>query len=108
MKAFNIDWDIDIDEIYEAVDNKTVDFMSELLGIDKDRYANMTTEKRHDWVDDAYRHNRLDFEALFDLPYEIEIPDYVGTDEDMITDFIAYEYGFCFRDYDLSTDLKEM
>ena len=108
MKAFNIDWDIDIDEIYEVVDDKSVQFMSELLGVSEDRYANMTTEERHELVYDDYMHNRLDIEALFGLPYEVEIPDYVGNDEDMITDFLSYEYGFCFRNYDLSTDLKEM
>lgn len=102
--AKDIEWDIDIDEIYEKIDNMRVEVAAVTLGISKDTYANMTTEERHDFIYDTYHHNRKSADELFNLPETIEIPEEFGitdTEDDMsdVTDWISDEYGFCIKGY---------
>ena len=104
VKAFDIIWDFDMDEVYERLDDMTAKQASESLGIPYDQYANMTTEERHDWAYDLFHHNRVCLDEFMNLPEEIEIPyDLVG-DDDLITEWISDEYGFCIRGYKLTTD----
>ena len=73
--AYNIDWDIDIEEMYDILDNSTVTAAAKMLEISPERYANMTTEERHDYAYDKIHHNRLDAAEMLGLPDEVEIPE---------------------------------
>ena len=46
-----------------------------------------------------------DMEVFDELPTEIEIPDYLVTDEDdlldKVSDWLSYEYGFCHFGFEL-------
>lgn len=51
---------------------------------------------------DALHHNRVTPEEVFDLPETVEVPSTLG--DDLISEYIAEEYGFCFDDYKRSDD----
>ena len=110
LVAYNIDWDVDMDEIYELLDNSTVEKAAELLEMSPERYAAMTTEERHDYAYDDVRHNRLDAAEMVGLPDEVKIPEdvlehygIVSKDDDMsdITDWLSDKYGYCINGYEV-------
>lgn len=108
--ACNIDWDVDAEEIYDVLDNSTIEQAAEMLEISPERYANMTTEERHDYAYDKIHHNRLDAAEMLSLPDEVEIPEdvlehygIVSKDDDMsdITDWLSDKYGYCINGYEV-------
>lgn len=107
--ASDIEWDIDMDEIYEKMDEIAIDKAAEILGISAVRYGNMTPSEQHDLIYDTIHHNRKSMfmaEELFDLPEEIVLPDELK-DTDDITDYISDTYGFCIEGYTLSSEERE-
>lgn len=102
--AYEIDWDIGIEDIYNLLDDMECREAAEFLGISIDEYANMSVTDRHDYAYDDFHHNRLDWEPYFNLPDEVEIPDefeITSTDDDMqyVTDWLSDTYGFCIKGY---------
>lgn len=89
-----------MDEVFERLDNMTADKAAEELGIPKDKYANMTTEERHDFAYDLFHHSPGTLDDFMGLPSEIEIPPRLKEDED-ISDWLSDEYGFCHRGFEL-------
>ena len=104
MKAFNIKWMIDLDEVYEKLDDMTAKKASEELGISYDTYANMTTEERHDYAYDLFHHNRVSLDEFMGLPDEVEIPEPLQRNDEDISDWLSDEYGFCHEGFQLDTD----
>lgn len=109
--AYDINWDVDMDEIYELLDDSTTAKAAEMLEISPERYAAMTTEERHDYAYDKIRHNRLDAAEMVGLPDEVEIPEDIldyyeitSVDDDMsyITDWLSDEYGYCINGYEVA------
>ena len=98
--AYNINWDIDMDEVYEKLDEMTAKEASKALGVPYETYANMTTEERHDYAYDSFRHNRSDLEEFMELPEEVRLPKEL-VDEDDISDWLSDEYGYCHEGYNL-------
>lgn len=103
MKAYNIQWDIDIEEAIDVLDDSSYADAAEILGISKERYANMTTSERYDYAYSYFYHCPGALEDLFELPTSVEIPDDI-TDEDDVSDWLSDEYGFCHRGFALDTD----
>ena len=106
MKVTNIKWDIDMDQIYNKLDNMTAENAAEALSLPKDAYTNMTTSERHDYAYEVF-HGHDDMTAEFmGLPTETDIPDDIGDDEDAISDYLSDEYEFCHKGFSLETDNK--
>lgn len=104
MKATNIKWDIDMDQIYEKLDSMTAESAAEALSLPKETYANMTTDERHDCAYDTF-HGHDDMSAEFmELPTEVDIPDDISDDEDAVSDYLSDEYEFCHKGFSLETD----
>lgn len=103
MKALNINWEIDFDEIYEKLDEMTVKNAAKALELPEERYANMTTEERHDYAYDYFRHRIKAMEEFVGLPDEVEIPKEITSEED-ITDYLSDEFGYLINGYELDTD----
>lgn len=110
LVAYNIDWDVDVEEIYDILDNSTAEKAVKMLEIPLERYANMTTEERHDYAYDKIHHNRLDAADMLGLPNEVKIPEdvlehygIISKDDDMsdITDWLSDEYGYCINGYEI-------
>lgn len=64
MKVTNIKWDIDMDQIYDKLDNMTAENAAEALSLPKEAYANMTTGERHDYAYETFN-NHDDMAAEF-------------------------------------------
>lgn len=103
MKAYNIHWDIDIDEALDVLDKMTVTSASKFIEIPERQYENMTTSERHDYAYSYFRHCPGALDDLFGLPETIEIPESI-TDDDDISDWLSDEYGFCHKGFSLDTD----
>lgn len=108
LKAINIQWDIDIDEAYAKLDEMTSDAAAEAIGVPKDKYANMTTEERHDFAYDLWHHNRSSLEEFMGLPNEVEIPDPDNPDwdDETIANYLSDEFGFCHEGFEVISDLR--
>ena len=105
MKAYNIDWDIDIEEALEQLDEMDYKKAAFVIGVSADLYANMTTEERNDYAYDLWRHCPGLLEEFVGLPSEVKIPKELQDDAD-ITDWLSDEYGFCINGYQLDTDTE--
>lgn len=103
MTATNIQWDIDMDEVYERLDNMTDDKAAGLLNISLSSYQAMSVSDRHDYACDMFHHCPGALDDFLDLPSEITIPDEI-TDEDDISDWLSDTYGYCHEGFALSTD----
>ena len=91
MKASDIIWDIDPEDIYAKLDEMNVYNAAEALGIPTITYSNMTTEERHAYADEL---SRFEKEEFMGLPDEVDLPDGM-TDEDDISDWLSDEFGYC-------------
>ena len=103
MKAYNIDWDIDIEEALEQLDEMDYKKAASVIGVSADQYANMTTGERHDYAYDLWHHCPGLLDEFVGLPSEVKIPKELQDDAD-ITDWLSDEYGFCINGYQLDTD----
>ena len=86
MKATNIQWDIDMDEVYEVLDEMTAKNAAEALDLPYDRYANMTTGERHDYAYDYFRHRPGALDEFMGLPKEVD-PDWRSVDLLCVCDY---------------------
>ena len=101
--AYNIDWDIDIEEVYECLDEMTHELAAEAIGVPVNHYANMTTEERHDYAYDTFRHCPAELDEFLGLPDKVPIPDDVE-DED-VADWLSDVYGYCINGLDIKPEL---
>ena len=97
--AYNIQWDVDFDEVYEVLSNMTARQGAESLGLPYDTYANMTTSERNDYAYDVFRHCPGALDEFLGLSNEIIIPDTLIDDED-ISDWLSDEYGYCHNGFE--------
>lgn len=114
MKAYNIDWDVDMEEVYEALDEMDDDEALDLLGISEEPYKNLSLSERHEYVDYLTVGAICDIhEKLFGLPVEVHIPEDVehryheeGDDPEVISDWLSNEYGYCHEGFRLDPEHK--
>lgn len=102
MKAKNIQWDIDMSDILETLDDMTAKNAAETLELPYDEYANMTTEERHDYAYDFFHHRPAAMNEFMDLPNDVEIPDSVPQHD--IADWLSDSYGFCHDGFELDAN----
>ena len=98
--AYDIQWDIDMDEVYELLDDMTAEKAAKALEISVERYSNMTTEERHDYAFDVFHHCPALLDEFVGLPDEIDIPEALNDDED-IADWLSDKYGYCHRGFQI-------
>lgn len=102
LKATEIQWDFDMDQVYERLDEMKPKEAAESLSVPFDRYDRMTTEERHDYAYDVFRHCPAALDEFMGLPSEVEIPEEL-TDDGDIADWLSDEYGFCHEGFQLET-----
>ena len=107
MKITNIQWDIDFDEVYERLDNMEYTTAAKAIGIPAERYANMTTEERHDYAYDLFHHSPASLDEFMGLPDEIELPEELNKPNDDyytedISDWLSDTYGFCHKGFEIT------
>lgn len=95
MKATNIEWDIDMEEVFETLDNMTMGDIAKFFSLQIEAYAKMTTEEKHDLIADIFHHNPGMLYDFCELPEEEEID--VGISEEDVADYLANSYGYCIK-----------
>lgn len=100
LKAVEIQWDFDMDEVYERLDYMKPIEAARFLGVPFDRYERMTTEERHDYAYDVFRHCPGLLDEFMGLPDAITVPEGM-TDPEDISDWLSDEYGFCHEGFQL-------
>ena len=103
LKATEIQWDVDMDQVYERLDDMKPDEAAESLGVPFAHYDRMTTEERHDYAYDVFRHCPGMLDDFMGLPNEVDIPLELLDPED-ISDWLSDEYGFCHKGFQIKDD----
>lgn len=103
MKAFNIDWVIDFEEVYELFDRMDDKQAAEELGLSEKDYIKLFKEDRDSLIYEKYRKRQGELEQLVGLPNEVELPAEITTDEEA-TEWLSTEYGYFINGYELDTD----
>ena len=75
MRISNIIWDVDMDDVYENLDEMTAEKAAEALGISPKRYANMRTDERHDYAYEVFHGHDAAIGEFMGLPTETDVPD---------------------------------
>ena len=102
LKAYDIEWDFDKDQILERIDEAEPKEMAKLIGIPVKKYESLTQEERYDWANDKFRHCPALLDEFMGLPDEVDIPLELVDDED-IANWLSDEYGFCHEGFKLKT-----
>ena len=102
MQIYNVEWDVDADEIFERLDNMDVADQAEALSYPLDRYQEMTTDERHDYAYDTFHHRPGVLDEFLGLPEIIDVPDEVAAEGiDGVTDWLSDTYGYCFKGFSI-------
>lgn len=104
MKVTNIKWDIDMEQIYERLDDMTAEDAAKALDLPERIYTNMTTSERHDYAYETFHSHDEAAAEFVCLPTETEIPDDIADDEDAVSDYLSDKYEFCHKGFSLETD----
>ena len=98
--AKEIEWDIDITDILDRLDEMLCGAAADALEIPVRQYVNMTTAERHDYAYDYFRGRDEEKAGFMGLPTEVKIPDNIDEDDyDAISDWLSDEYGFCHKKF---------
>lgn len=100
--AKNIQWDLDINEAREILDSMTAEEAAETLEIPLHRYANMTTEERHDYAYSKFHYYPITLNEFLGLPFEIPIPENIEDDD--IADWLSDTYGYCHKGFEITEE----
>ncbi len=107
--AYDIEWNVEIDEVYEIFSKMTAHNAAELLNISEKEYSAMGINEKHELIRDRIHHNRISASDIADLPEMVEIPAEFGivSEKDNmedVTDWLSDKYGYCINGY----KVKEM
>ena len=102
--AYEIDWDIDKEEIIEKISELSDEEAAQILGIAIERFIKMSKEDIKDSFMSKFHRQPGALDDLFGLPQEIKIPtsfNIESEDDDMseVTEWISDEYGYCINGY---------
>ena len=104
--AKDVQWDIDIDEVNDYLDEISEEKAAELLELPLSTYHNMTEEERHDYAYDCIHHNKLRAAEIMNVPEDVLIPEGIYDPED-ISDWLSDEYGWCHEGFSIGCDSTE-
>lgn len=93
--AYNIQWNIDMEEVYKRLDNMTAEKVAEVLGMPSEGYAN-----RYSYAANKFQHCPAELHEFMGLPSEVEIPENLVDYED-ISDWLSDKFGYCHEGFDL-------
>ena len=100
MKAINIDWDTDEQDVAEEVlDYASQKEIADLLKVDEKEIANINRDDLYDLIRDTFHHRPGLMDDYLGLPSSVEIPEDVEKNE--IADWLTYTYDYCVRNFEL-------
>ena len=96
MYAYNIEWEVSMDDVLEKFDELDIYAAGEALEMPAFVYGQMTQEERHEAICNYFRHRHGSCKADFmELPDATELGDDDGIDESEAMYQLEQEYGFC-------------
>ena len=109
----NIQWDIDVNDALERLDEMTDEKAAETLNMRTEEYRKLSEDARHDCAWDLWRHTPAALYAFMGLPDSVDVPEELlkindrQLRDDAISDWLSDEYGFCHSGFTLSDDEPE-
>ncbi len=102
--AYDISWEIDMDEVYAKLDEMTIAGAAKAIEVPFQAYASMTTEERHDYAYDYFRRREAAKAEFMGLPETVDIPNEFhikdeNEDMDDVTEWLSDEYGYFISGY---------
>ena len=103
MRAYDIEWDIDIEEAFEKLDTMTLEEAAAALDIQLPLYSKMNTIERRDFAYDRFCHNHTNLADFIGVPNKVDIPEEIAKEgTEAISDWLTDEFGWCHRGFRLS------
>lgn len=117
MKATNIKWDVDTDDLLAEIDSMSVEDIANILNIPAEQYNSMSTKNQQEYFLN-YMHQNSDvyacfLEDFFGLPQEVEIPENLakqyGEDNSAedISDWMSDTYECCHGGFEIDEELEK-
>lgn len=100
LKAVEIQWDIDRDEVYERIYSTAPKDVAVLIGMAPEAFEELSAEDRRDVAYDKFRHCPALLDDFMGLPDEVDIPPEL-TDSEDISEWLSDKYGFCHEGFQL-------
>lgn len=107
MKAFNIQWDVDLDDFLEALNQMPHADAAKAIGVSQTIYRIMPKAQIRDYARQKFDTNKTDVAGFLGLPSEVEIPETIEHDEETISEWLSDTYKFCHTGFELTTVLAE-
>lgn len=107
MKAYNIQWDVNLDDFLEALDHMTTKNAAKSIGVSPGVYQTMPKVQIRDYARPVFSTSKTDIANYIGLPSEVEIPDTIEHDDETISDWLSDTYGFCHTGFELTTVITE-
>ena len=102
MRAKRIEWDVDMDEVFEKLDELLYEKAAEVLEIPSAVYASMTTSERYDYAYDVFHHRPGKLYDFLGLPEEVDLN--IEIEEEEVADYLSDQYGYCIRDLKIESN----
>lgn len=112
MYAYDIYWDVDMEEVLDIVDALTPKGIETHLEINSTVYQSMNEDQKHGFVYGKFRHCPALLDRLLELPDKVRIPEVLAEeyrkskDASDITEYLSDVYGYCINGYNIK-DEKE-
>ena len=107
MKAFNIQWDVDLDDFLEALDQIPSTDAAKAIDVSQTVYQIMQKAQIRDYAKQKFDTNKTDVASILGLPSEVEIPETIEHDEDTVSEWLSDTYKFCHTGFELTMVLTE-
>ena len=113
MYAYNIYWDIDMDEVYERLDTMPPIDVCNVLKVNPLVYCVMNADQRHGCIYSKFHHSLGLLDEFLGLPEMVRIPEVLAReyrktkDASYITEYLSDMFGYCINNYNIK-DEKEI
>lgn len=103
--ATNIEWDIDMDEVYEIMDEMEPEEVAKLISYDVNGLESLSQEDRDDRIRDYFHHCPGELYDFLGLKEEVRIPAKVVQDVDErhydYVDWLSDTFGYCVNSFNI-------
>lgn len=110
LKISNIDWNIDMDEVMEKLDELNETETLKVLGYDEtlsDRWKKASDAVRMDMAESTFRHCPGLLYDFLELPESLELSDEYDKDQDVV-DYLSDKYGYCINSLSIETVITRL
>lgn len=107
MKAYNIQWDVNLDDFLETLREMSNKDAAKSLKIKTSEYKKMSEADIREKAREKFNTSKTSIAEFMGLPSEIEIPDCISHDDETISEWLSDTYEFCHNGFELTAVLSE-